>query len=75
MTKIYVTTPLNRTEVYHTEYCKHVKEIRETPQHGKCLREDLTVEQVEQWGKRECRRCQEIRNPESAETVATPVGD
>lgn len=75
MTKVYVATPLNRTDVYHTEYCKNVAEVREAPQHGKCLRDDLTVEQLQQWGKRECKRCQAIRQEDSNETPAKPMGD
>jgi len=75
MTEIYLLTPLNRTSVYHTEYCKNVAEIRETPQHGKSMRDDLTVEQAEQWGKRECKRCQAIRQEDSGETPAKPMAD
>jgi len=75
MTKTYVTTPLNRTEVYHTEYCKNVAEIREGRFHGKCMRTDLSIEKAKQWGLRECRRCQAIRQEDSNETPAKPMGD
>ena len=70
--QIYVNGYLSRTEVYHTEYCKNVAEIRESRLHGKCMRTDLSVEQAETWGLRECKRCQDIRDKETAETPAQP---
>ena len=69
-TQIYVNGYISRTDVYHTEYCKNVAEIRETPRDGKCMRTDLSVEQVETWGLRECKRCQAIRDEQTRETRA-----
>ena len=61
---ILVNSRISRTSVYHTQMCKHVDDIR--MQHDKAkltkgYRTDLTKEQAEQWGLRECKRCKAER--------------
>jgi len=63
---VILTNPLNKSDVYHTRDCHNVQQIVRTIDKpgGNGYRDDLTAEQVEKWGKRECRRCQRIKDKE-----------
>jgi len=53
---VLVNSRFSRTSVYHTTRCDHVRQIREQKA-GYGYRTDLTADQCEQWGLRECARC------------------
>jgi len=57
---VLVNSRFSRTSVYHTTRCKHVEEIREQ-QAGYGYRTDLTADQCEEWGLRECSQCKADR--------------
>jgi len=57
---VTIANPFGRHDVYHTADCHIVDQIA-TFEQNKGIRTDLTREQAEQWGKRECKRCKKIR--------------